>query len=152
MKRFWSGIFSLILVICIIVLAPARALAAKKQVPATYTLVQQEQIQQFLPRVTSLRDRMTELATLIEKEQWTDVRTFIHGPLGELRRRMNYLSERLLPGDQAIAKQQAKDVYGHLIELDVSAAAFSYPKSLKHYQDALVDFDAFLQTINRALS
>ncbi|MCS6813286.1 MAG: photosystem II protein PsbQ [Cyanobacteria bacterium] len=152
MKRFWSTVLTLALVICVTLAGNSLALAAKKQVPLTYTPAQQEQIQRFLTPVTALRDRMNELSTLIEKENWTDVRSFIHGPLGELRRRMNYLSDRLLPADRKVAKAQAMAVYGHLNELDAAAAAFSYSRSRQHYQDALADFDAFLETVQKSLN
>jgi len=46
----------------------------------TYTAAQIEQIQQYVPDMVALRDRMSEL--LIKRRDWIDVNNFIHGPRG----------------------------------------------------------------------
>jgi photosystem II protein PsbQ len=114
---------------------------------ATYTPAQIEQIQKYVPKITEFRGRMDELQTLIQKRNWIDTRTFIHGPLGQLRQDMAYVTRYLLPKDQPAARKAAKDVFGHLETIDKAAEANSYEVASQNYREALKDFDAFLQLL-----
>lgn len=110
-----------------------------------YTTAQLEQIQRYTDDVQTLRDRMLELPPLIQSQQWTDVESFIHGPLGELRTRMSRLARSLTPKAQKGAVVAAQEVFEHLIAIDEAAQARDTNKALRNYNQALQDFDAFFQ-------
>lgn len=113
-----------------------------------YTSEQLEQIQHYTEEVQTLRDRMLELPPLVQQKKWTDVESFIHGPLGELRTRMSRLARTLEPkASQQSALEAAKDVFGHLIAIDEAAQNRDSNKALLNYNEALKDFDAFLQLV-----
>lgn len=116
----------------------------------TYTSSQLEQIQSYAPEIAALRDRLPELAALIQKREWTDVRTFIHGPLGELRIKMGSLSRNLLPPAQEQAREAAKGVFSHLVEIDEAAENSDYRQAIRNYAEAIKDFDAFFQAVPQA--
>lgn len=117
---------------------------------AAYTTTQLEQIQGYADGLTAVRDRLPELATLIQNRKWNDVGSFIHGPLGELRIQMSTLSRSLLPDAQSTALETAKNVFGHLNQLDQAAKDESYERAIRQYAEALKDFDAFLQLVPQA--
>ena len=48
------------------------------------------------------RDRLPELATLVNEKDWTFTRNLIHGPMQEVGREMLYINQRLLPADRRI--------------------------------------------------
>lgn len=112
-----------------------------------YTTAQLEQIQQSAEDIQTLRDRLVELPPLIQSKQWTDVESFIHGPLGELRARMSRLARSLEPKSQKTAANAAKEVFKHLTAIDEAAKAGDTTKALFNYNQALLDFDAFFQLI-----
>jgi hypothetical protein len=64
----------------------------------TYSTAQLTQIATANKGLTALRDRLPELATFIQNRDWNNVKSFIHGPLGDIRTRMAGLSRELLPG------------------------------------------------------
>lgn len=121
--------------------------SVETKVPTTYTAAQVQQIQRYVPPLTELRSRMDQLETLIQQRRWVDIRTYIHGPLGDLRGAMKAVSENLLPKSQEQAAALTKSLFADLVNIDLAAKAVDYPKVVNGYQKAVKDFDAFLQLI-----
>jgi photosystem II protein PsbQ len=112
-----------------------------------YTDVQLEQIQKSTADIQELRDRLVELPPLIQAQEWVDVGSLIHGPLGELRAKMARLARTLVPDAQSSALKSAKDVFGHLNAIDEAAQSQDVQKALKNYNGALKDFETFFTLI-----
>jgi len=144
MTRYRSILTFLLVLLTTVLVSCSNPTVAKGPV---YTATQLEQIQRYSTDIQSLGERMTELSSLIEAEQWNDVESFIHGPLGELRVRMVRLSRSLEPKAQKGAQDAAKEVFEHLIAIDEAAQTRDVAKATKNYQAALRDFDAFFQLI-----
>ena len=143
MKRLQS-----ILILCLVLMTTLLVSCGSPTVAKpTYTETQLEQIQKDAAGIQALRDRMLELPPLVQQKEWIDVGNFIHGPLGELRVKMSYLSRSLLPDAQQPALKSAKDVFGHINLIDEAAQSRDAAKALKNYNEALKDFDAFFSLI-----
>lgn len=142
-KAGCRAVFSLMLVIIAVFLVNLGQATAAPKAP-TYTPEQLEQIQRYKTDVNELRDRMLEIPLLVQRRQWGDVQTFIHGPLGELRTKMSSLTRSLALESQKPAREAAKDVFGHLLKIDEAAKAEDSRKALSNYNGALQDFDTFL--------
>jgi photosystem II protein PsbQ len=112
-----------------------------------YTTAQLEQIQQSAQDIQRLRDRMLEIPPLVQQENWVDVISFIHGPLGELRAKMSRLARSLTPKAQKTALDAARDVFEHLNEIDSAAQARDAAKALSNYNEALKDFQTFFDLL-----
>jgi photosystem II protein PsbQ len=67
------------------------------------------------------RDRLPELADLVNRRDWTFTRNLIHGPMQEMGRQMLYINKRLLPGDRAEANALASKLKTSLAQLDEAA-------------------------------
>lgn len=143
------SIFSLILVIVATFLISCGGPSVAK-VPQTYTTAQVEQIQQYVPDMIALRDRMSEIPTLIQRRDWIDVNNFIHGPLGELRLKMTYVSRNLLPKDQETARQATRDFFDHLVKIEQAAQNSDTEQAKLNYREALADIDEFLQLVPKS--
>jgi photosystem II protein PsbQ len=113
----------------------------------TYTPTMLEQIQTLTPRVTGLRDRFPELESYIQNKSWVDIRSFIHGPMGELRLRLGRVANQLLPNDASQAKALIDNLALHLERLDAAAADYNQVEAGKQYRLALDDFDAFFELV-----
>ena len=115
--------------------------------PPTYTPEKLAQIQTYRISVDQARDRMSELSELIKDENWVDIRTFIHGPLGLIRRDMTYLSNALLAEDTKKATPLAKEVFKNLDDIDAAAKETNYAAAISEFNQAVRNFDAYLDLI-----
>ena len=142
------SIFALMMAFLMAFLVSCSSVEAK--VPTTYTTAQIQQIQRYVPTLTEFRSRMDKLGTLIQKRNWVDTRTYIHGPLGDLRNTMKTVSASLLPKSQQQAVDLTKSLFGDLVDIDLAAKDLDYAKVTASYQKAVNDFDTFLQLIPKA--
>jgi photosystem II protein PsbQ len=142
------SIFALMMAFLMAFLVSCSSVEAK--VPTTYTAAQIQQIQRYVPTLTELRSRMDNLGTLIQKRNWVDTRTYIHGPLGDLRNAMRTVSGSLLPKAQEQAVDLTKSLFADLVNIDLAAKDLDYAKVTASYQKAVNDFDSFLQLIPKA--
>ncbi|MEM6424905.1 MAG: photosystem II protein PsbQ [Cyanobacteria bacterium P01_C01_bin.73] len=115
--------------------------------PEIYSAKQIELINVYATGVLALRERMPELESAIDQDNWVDVQSFIHGPLGELRTRTARLARELLPNDQSQAEDLAKDLYKHLVKIDQAADERNTAIAAGQYIEALKDFDAYLDLL-----
>jgi photosystem II protein PsbQ len=115
--------------------------------PTTYTPAVLQQVELYSPGVATLRDRFPELEGYIQKQDWVNVQSFIHGPMGELRARANRLAATLLPQDKDKAQALAQELYVHLERLDEAAANRQQVVAGQEYRNALDDFDSFLSLV-----
>ena len=143
------SILSVILVLVTTLLVSCSSPKAS-QIPTTYSAEKIEQLQVFAEPIAAARDEILELQDLLADKNWVDTRTLIHGPLGQLRKDMLNLSRSLLPKDQKPAAELAREVFGHLEELDAAAKERNSAQAETQFRQALLDFDAFLDLIPRA--
>ena len=115
--------------------------------PPTYTPEKLAQIQTYRISVDQARERMSELSDLIEQKNWVDTRTFIHGPLGLIRRNMTYLSNALLEEDAKKATPLAKEVFKNLDDIDAAAKENNYSAAISQFNQTIRNFDAYLDLI-----
>ncbi|MDJ0632098.1 MAG: photosystem II protein PsbQ [Xenococcaceae cyanobacterium MO_188.B29] len=115
--------------------------------PPTYTPEKLAQIKTYRISVDKARERMPELSDLIQEENWVDTRTFIHGPLGLIRRNMTYLSNALLEEDAKKATPLAKEVFKNLDDIDAAAKESNYSAAISEFNQAIRSFDAYLDLI-----
>ena len=142
------SIFALMMAFLMAFLVSCSSVEAK--VPTTYTTAQIQQIQRYVPTLTEFRSRMDKLGTLIQQRNWIDTRTYIHGPLGDLRNTMKTVSASLLPKSQQQAVDLTKSLFTDLVDIDLAAKDLDYAKVTASYQKAVNDFDTFLQLIPKA--
>lgn len=115
--------------------------------PLTYTPAQIEQIQEYAPTLLALRDRMSEVPVLIQRRDWIGVRNFIHGPLGELRLKMTYVTRNLLPNEQKAARQITRQLFDDLVKVEQSIEENSTQGAVRNYQAAFADINKFVDLI-----
>lgn len=117
------------------------------QAPPTYTPELVTQIQRYAVPLEQARDEMPKLGNLIQKRDWDNVESFIHGPLGELRHSMSYVARTLLPADQPGAKELSKDIAAHFDRIDAAAKEGTYTVALENYNEVVADIETFLSLI-----
>jgi photosystem II protein PsbQ len=104
-------------VLCFGLTACSGAQAKPPSLSADDIAVIERQAEGFL----AARNRLPELATLVNQRDWTFTRNLIHGPMQEVGREMLYINQRLLPADQPEANKLASQLKTALADLDEAA-------------------------------
>ena len=143
--KILRSIFSLLLVLVATVLVSCGSPEAAA--PPTYTPDKLQTIKTYRIPVDVARDNMNKLGELIDEEDWVNTRSFIHGPLGFLRRDFRYLSDALLPDDATKAKEIADDIFLRLENLDAAAKEKDTRTVASEYRKAVADFDEYIDLV-----
>ena len=115
--------------------------------PPTYTPEKLQKINTYRIPVDVAQKRLSELGKYIDEEDWVNTESFIHGPLGLIRRDMTYLSNALLPEDREKATELAKDIFRHFEDIDRAAKDTDYRAAIEEYKEVVSDFDIYLQLL-----
>jgi photosystem II protein PsbQ len=98
--------------------------------------------------------QLTQIQTtsknVIQERDWNNVKSFIHGPLGDIRTRMSGLSREFLPGTKEQALKISKEIFEHLNKIDAAAGDNDYKLAIRNYGEALKDLASFQQLIPQA--
>jgi photosystem II protein PsbQ len=93
------------------------------------------------------RNRLPELATLVNNRDWTFTRNLIHGPMQEVGRQMLYINQRLLPSEQAEANKRAKALKDAMADLDEAARLQDGDALRKGYIKVASSFGLYAQIL-----
>ncbi|MEM6254986.1 MAG: photosystem II protein PsbQ [Cyanobacteria bacterium P01_D01_bin.156] len=151
MKRFRSltrsivGVF-LVAIATLLVSCGGDNVAA----PPTYTADQLAQISVYAKRIQTSKDRLPELAGYIRDDNWANIDNFIHGPLGELRTRMNRLAFSLLPDDKADALKLSDEISEDLEAMSAAVGVFDSNRTNQAYIRFAKDLSLFLDSVPKA--
>jgi photosystem II protein PsbQ len=75
----------------------------------------------YAARISKLSDRLEVLQKYVDSNNWNNIRTYIHGPLGEVRRDIAYLAQGLQGTAKQSAKALGKAIADDLVKLDFAA-------------------------------
>ena len=121
--------------------------------PATISPEDMAVIRRQVEGFTAARERLPELAKLVDERDWTFTRNLIHGPMQEVGREMLYINQRLLPQDRAEANKLATALKDALADLDEAARLQDDGKLQKYYEDVVAGFTNYSEVIpEQALS
>lgn len=115
--------------------------------PLVYSAEQVQQIQGYTADLAAIRDRLPELAQQIQAQEWVNVRTFIRGPLGEIRVKMSNVSQVLFPNSRKDVSKLAKSISTNLVSIDQAAQAKVYKEAIRNYAEVLRDLDALVNSL-----
>ena len=143
--KIFRSLFSVVLVLVATVLVSCGSPEAAA--PPTYTPEKIQTINTYRIPVDVAQENMAKLGQLIQDQDWVTTRSFIHGPLGFLRRDFRYLSDALLPDDAEQAKEIAEDIFTRLENIDAAAKEKDGKIVSKEYIKAIADFDSYIELI-----
>ncbi|MFZ9282697.1 MAG: photosystem II protein PsbQ [Prochlorococcaceae cyanobacterium] len=93
------------------------------------------------------RNRLPELASLVNEKDWTFTRNLIHGPMQEVGREMLYINQHLLPADRAEANKRAENLKSAFAQLDEAAVLQDGDKLRKAYIKVASGFGLYAQML-----
>ena len=149
MERFRSLARSImgVFLVAIATLLVSCGSGPKAVAPPTYSADQLSQIAIYAGRIQTSKDRLPELAGYIREENWANIDNFIHGPLGELRERMNRLAFQLLPADKADALKLSDAISEDLEAMSAAVTAFDSNRTNQAYIRFAKDLSTFLDLV-----
>jgi photosystem II protein PsbQ len=103
-----------------------------------------DQVQLYTESLQPLRDRIPELKSLIDSQNWNGIKTFIRGPLGELGIRLSRLENALPKSELNQFRRNTRSLQDHLQKLDVAASQQNARAAATAYQAVLQDFEQIL--------
>ena len=135
---------ALVLLLCVGFISPAEAKgkAAKTISPEDMAVIRR-QAEEFM----EAKDRLPELATLVNERDWVFTRNLIRGPMQPLGREMLYINKRLLPQDRKEADKRAAELKTALAELDEAARLQDGSRLTKEYSRVASGFGAYTEMI-----
>jgi photosystem II protein PsbQ len=135
---------ALVLLLCVGFISPAEAKgkAAKTISPEDMAVIRR-QAEEFM----EAKDRLPELATLVNERDWVFTRNLIRGPMQPLGREMLYINQRLLPQDRKEADKRAAELKTALAELDEAARLQDGSRLTKDYSRVASGFGAYAEMI-----
>lgn len=143
--KIFRSVLSLMLVLVATILVSCGS--PKVSAPPTYTPEKLQTIKTYRIPVDVAQDKMNTLGEFIQKEDWVNVKSFIHGPLGLLRRDLRYLSDALLPDEQEQAAELSQEIFGHLEDIDAAALEKDARTANAEFSQALKDFEDYIGLI-----
>jgi hypothetical protein len=115
--------------------------------PATISPEDMATIERQAEGFLAARDRLPELAALVNEKDWTFTRNVIHGPMQEVGREMLYINQRLLPADRPEANKRADALKAALADLDEAARLQDGEKLRKSYIKVASGFGLYAQVL-----
>ena len=94
-----------------------------------------------------ISDRLDELKPFIDANNWITIKTYIHGPLGQVRQDISS-AIRLLK-DPTKAKALGNKFFNDLISVDVAAGERNIDKTLDAYDQTRQDFDQLVVALKK---
>jgi photosystem II protein PsbQ len=116
LRRLAALVLALVLSVSVVACSGGRA-----STPTTLSPEAISQITRQADGFLAARDRLPDLANLVNTRNWVFTRNLIHGPMQEVGREMLYINKLLLPSEQAEATQRANELKASLAELDEAA-------------------------------
>ena len=139
--KIFRPILSLILVLATTLLVSCGGNTASA--PPTYTPEKLQKISTYRIPLDIARQRLPELGEAIANEDWVNADSFLHGPLGLIRRDLTYLSNALLPDEQEPALNVAKDIFKHFENIDAAVDEKDYTTAINQYKEVVSDLDVY---------
>ncbi|MEB3201695.1 MAG: photosystem II protein PsbQ [Synechococcus sp.] len=93
------------------------------------------------------RNRLPELAALVNERNWVFTANLIHGPMQEVGREMSYINQRLLPADRPEAQKRAVALKTAFAQLDEAAKLQDGDKLRKAYIKVASGFGLYAQML-----
>ena len=143
--KIFRPLLSLILVLATTLLVSCGGNTASA--PPTYTPEKLQKVSTYRIPLDIARQRLPELGEAIANEDWSNADSFLHGPLGSIRRDLTYLSNALLPDEQEPALNVAKDIFKHFENIDAAVGEKDYTTAINQYKEVSSDLDAYASLI-----
>ena len=115
--------------------------------PPTISDVDMALIERQAEGFLAARNRLPELAELVNDRNWVFTANLIHGPMQEVGREMSYINQRLLPADRPEANKLAQNLKTAMAQLDEATKLQDGDMLRKAYIQVASGFGRYAQVL-----
>ena len=115
--------------------------------PPTISDVDMALIERQAEGFLAARNRLPELAELVNERNWVFTANLIHDPMQEVGREMSYINQRLLPADRPEANKLAQNLKTAMAQLDEATKLQDGDKLRKAYIQVASGFGLYAQVL-----
>ena len=115
--------------------------------PPTISDVDMALIERQAEGFLAARNRLPELAELVNERNWVFTDNLINGPMQEVGREMSYINQRLLPADRPEANKLAQNLKTAMAQLDEATKLQDGDKLRKAYIQVASGFGLYAQVL-----
>ena len=115
--------------------------------PPTISDVDMALIERQAEGFLAARNRLPELAELVNERNWVFTANLIHGPMQEVGREMSYINQRPLPADRPEANKLAQNLKTAMAQLDEATKLQDGDKLRKAYIQVASGFGRYAQVL-----
>ena len=115
--------------------------------PPTISDVDMALIERQAEGFLAARNRLPELAELVNERNWVFTANLIHGPMQEVGREMSYINQCLLPADRPEANKLAQNLKTAMAQLDEATKLQDGDKLRKAYIQVASGFGLYAQVL-----
>ena len=120
---------------------------AQSRKPPTISDADMALIERQAEGFLAARNRLPELAELVNERNWVFTANLIHGPMQEVGREMSYINQRLLPADRPEANKLAQNLKTAMAQLDEATKLQDADKLRKAYIQVASGFGRYAQVL-----
>lgn len=103
-----------------------------------------------LTRLMVIKERFSKLENYVIAQDWTTIKTYIHGPFGEVRQDIRLATAGLSPKERAVAKTLTKKFVDDLVKIDFAASDRDVDRTETAFDLARQDFEQLVDLIENS--
>ncbi len=70
------------------------------------------------PQLTRLETQLDQLQTLIDDQDWPEIRSYLNGPMGYTRKDLSVIGQSLPENKRQTARQLAREITDRMVDID----------------------------------
>jgi photosystem II protein PsbQ len=102
---------------------------------------------QALLRLELIQQRFTNLEDYVSTQNWTTIKTYIHGPFGNVRQDIQLAIAGLATKEKTIAKNLTKQFVADLVKIDFAVSDRDIERTEAAFEQARKDFEELVNLI-----
>ncbi len=97
-------------------------------------------------QVIKLQSQVETLQEYVDGREWLEIRSFIHGPMGQVRRQLFFISQKLPKDKQASLEDEIEAVSANLNVIDEAAENYSENRLVKAQAELVQAVDTIAES------
>jgi photosystem II protein PsbQ len=138
-KSFAKSMAVVLLIVTLLALPISNALAQTAYAP---------NLSANISKLETLRDRFDRLEKFVYSQNWNDIITYIHGPLGEIRRDLRMLTIGLEKTKKEAVTNAATNLFKNLVKMDTAAKERNSTVVETAFKNSLKELESIIDLVS----
>ncbi|MDX2256184.1 MAG: photosystem II protein PsbQ [Pseudanabaenaceae cyanobacterium bins.39] len=99
-------------------------------------------------KLEAIRDRFDRLEQIVYSTNWNDIISYIHGPLGEIRRDLRMLTIGLDKTKKEAVTNAANSLFKSLVKIDIAAKERNASALETAFKNSVTELDSIIDLVS----